>query len=363
MNTRDFIRSLGINTHIDFPGYAPVSSIIRDLNYLGIKNLRDSARFSTTPAKWQTVNVGTGARFCAFIPEGSPADMQTALAVFPTLYRLGLCDYFEGPNEEDDPYAVGDGNSIAIAVAFQKTKMAPFGKQYSRKIVNLSLGAGWTADNDWHGDYDKVGDLTAFCDFGNAHTYPLPTQKTYATINALNALALMAAKKPVITSEIGWAENLGHTQPDIAKKALQAAFSGALLFNPMTYFYSLYDGPEGRFGVMNLDGTAKPVGRAIKNLLAMLQPPLTPMPETAAPVVGVEGALPNDRQAVLDGLDGSHWFALWNDTDAPRAVAVAMTLPAGRSAVVYRPVSGVGPTKETVAQLVISDEVVLVRVR
>ena len=37
-------------------------------------------------------------------------------------------------------------------------------------VINMSFGSGWTAANNWHGDYDKVGNLSPFADYANAHT-------------------------------------------------------------------------------------------------------------------------------------------------------------------------------------------------
>ena len=36
----------------------------------------------------------------------------------------------------------------------------------------MSFGAGWTAANDWHGDYPKVGNLSAYTNYAT----PTPTR-------------------------------------------------------------------------------------------------------------------------------------------------------------------------------------------
>jgi hypothetical protein len=45
MRAADFIGTLGVNTHIDFAayGYQNLSVVESAINYLGLKNLRDSA--------------------------------------------------------------------------------------------------------------------------------------------------------------------------------------------------------------------------------------------------------------------------------------------------------------------------------
>src|SRR5262249_3687140 len=39
-------------------------------------------------------------------------------------------------------------------------------------VINMSFGAGWTAANNWAGDYDKVGNLAAYADFTRARGDP-----------------------------------------------------------------------------------------------------------------------------------------------------------------------------------------------
>ncbi len=361
MNTSQFLATLGVNTHIDFPGYPPPTSVIRDVNYLGLKNLRDSAQKTTSGAMWRQVNIGTGARFCCYIPEGSPANMANALSLWQGLYTQGMIRFFEGPNEEDDDYAIQQGNSIATARAFHVNKIVPLCKMYLELCINMSFGSGWTADNNWHGNYDKVGDMSAYCDFGNAHTYPSVTQKTTAQIRVMNGLAQIAAPgRPVITTEIGWDENLGHTQADNAKKVLQAAFAGTLLGNPMTYFYALYDDGSGKFGLINPDGTPKPAGVAIKNLTTILGHPPVQMPTLPVPLILIMDTGGHTTQVTLDGLDGSHWIAIWNEVDPAHTVDII--IPSDKKAAVYRPLSSFSPTAEVATALMVSDEVVLVKV-
>ena len=52
----------------------------------------------------------------------------------------------------------------------------------------MSFGSGWTAANNWQGDYGEVGNLSAYANYANAHTYPNPGQLPNATIEALNWL-------------------------------------------------------------------------------------------------------------------------------------------------------------------------------
>ncbi len=102
-----FINSLGINTHIDFDayGYQNLATVESSLEYLGVKNVRDSAESSTDLTSWQKVAQATGVKFDDYMPEGSPASLKAALNLVPRLAQEGILNFIEGGNEEDDSYA------------------------------------------------------------------------------------------------------------------------------------------------------------------------------------------------------------------------------------------------------------------
>ena len=67
-------------------------------------------------------------------------------------------------------------------------------------VINMSFGAGWTAANNWEGDYGTVGDLSGYANYSNAHTYPNVGQLPDAEIQDVNGLAKMAASTRPVTS-------------------------------------------------------------------------------------------------------------------------------------------------------------------
>jgi hypothetical protein len=84
---------------------------------------------------------------------------------------------------------------------------------------------------------------------------PTPTrtrnlgQGTDWTIPWLNGLAQLApASCPVVTTEIGWDENLGFTQAACATYALDAVMDGFKNSDVKTYFYGLFDDGSGNSG-------------------------------------------------------------------------------------------------------------------
>ena len=149
--------------------------------------------------------------------------MATDLGYVNQLAGLGILNFLEGGNEEDDAWPAGLGNTLAITAQFQQQVYAT-GPRARPARHQHELRRRLDRRNNWQGDYDKVGDLSAYTDYANAHTYPDLGQGTDWTIQRLNGLAkLAAASRPVITTEIGWDENQGFTQADVAKYALDAA--------------------------------------------------------------------------------------------------------------------------------------------
>ena len=337
-----FVGILGINTHIDFAafGYQNLATVESALNYLGVRNVRDSAQNPADLTSWMQVAQATGVRFDDYMPEGSPAAMQNALSLVNQLASEGILNFIEGGNEEDDDYAISMGNSLSFTAHFQQQVYA-VGHALGLPVINMSFGAGWTAANGWQGDYGAVGNLAAYADYGNGHTYPNPGQTPDDAIQMINGLApLAAAGRPVITTEIGW-DNASFTQAQVAKYVVDAALDGIKDGDVKTYFYALFDDASGQFGLMNADGTPKPAGVALHDLTTLLADNGTNAasftPGSLTFTLG--GTQSTDNSLLIQKSDGSDWLALWDETAA--AHTVTLTLPAAaQQIVVFDPVTG-----------------------
>ncbi|TAL00688.1 MAG: type I secretion C-terminal target domain-containing protein [Rhodospirillaceae bacterium] len=323
------VSTLGVNTHIDFNqyGYQNLPVVQSSLQYLGVRNVRDSGENIADLQSWASVAQATGVRFDDFMPEGSPAVVQYAFGLVNSLAAEGVLNAIEGGNEEDDVFAQSMGNSLTYTASLQQQIYA-LGQALGLPVINMSFGAGWTATNNWQGDYGAVGDLSVYTDYGNAHTYPLVGQGEDWTIQRLDGLAKLAAStRPVITTEIGWNENQGFAQSDIAKFVLNAAFDGWKDGNAKTYFYALYDDGGGKFGLMNQDGTPKPAGIALHNLTTLLADAnvgagsFTPTP--LAYQFG--GTIGGENTVLMQKSDGSYWLSVWDETDGSHPLT--LTLP------------------------------------
>ena len=345
INASTFINSLGVNTHLDFsfiPAYQNLSMVESNLTYLGVKNVRDSAQTASDAAVWQQVAQATGVKFDDYIPETSQAGMQAALGFMPQLANEGILNSVEGGDEEDDAYPKSLGNTLAATATVQQ-QLWTLGNQLGLPVINMSFGSGWTAANNWQGDYGAVGNLSAYTTYGNAHTYPSGAPN--GSMQQINGLAQLAAPgKPVITTEIGW--NTSSTTPiTAAKYTLDAAFDGMLDGDVKTYFYALYNDNSGNWGLFNSNGTPQPSAVALHDLTTLLNDPGTNA-ATFKPTAlnyALSGTAAGDTSLLLEKSDGTYWLALWNEQQALNTShTVTLTLQGSASEVeIFDPLTGI----------------------
>ena len=335
-----FLNTLGINTHIDFgtDGYQDLSTVEAAISYLGVKNIRDSGQSESDVAAWAQVAQATGGKFDDYIGETSPSGMQADLAIASLLAQEGVLNAIEGGNEEDDAYPASLGNTLQITAQFQQQVYA-VAQQYGLAAINMSFGAGWTAANNWQGDYGAVGSLLAFATDANAHTYPQPGQTTDSAIQQLNADALLAAPgDPVMTTEIGWdASTFGPAQ--VAQYVVQAALDGIKDGDTAMYYYALFNDSAGAYGLMNADGSPTPAGTALHDLTSLLSDPGATGFTPGSLSFSLTGALSTDNTLLIQKSDGTDWLALWDETAGTHSVTLSLATAASRI-LVFDPVTG-----------------------
>ena len=314
--------------------------------------IRDSAETATDAQTWLQVAQATGAKFDDYIAETSPAGMQQDLSYVTQLAQEEILASIEGGDEEDDAYPASLGNTLPITAQFQQQVYA-LGQSLGLPVINMSFGAGWTAANNWQGDYSAVGNLSAYANYANAHTYPGPGQLPGEEIQAMNGLAGMAASsEPVITAEIGWSA-ADFSEQTIAKYVLDAAMDGLLDGDAGMYFYGLYDDGSGDWGLFNADGTPRPAATALHNLTTLL----SDTDANAATFTPgslnytLSGTETGDNSVLIEKSDGSFWIGLWNETEAansPHTITVNLGEDAA-TVIEYDPLTGTtrsrrGPT-------------------
>jgi len=358
-----FINSLGVNTHVadTTGGYGNKTRTINAINYLGVKTLRDSPSAGALTV-WPTISKATGAKFVAYMPRASPTSMQKALSYVPKLKSAGLVKYLEGANEPDTAPALAAGNSLSYAISFQQ-KVYATGKSLGLKVINLSVGAGWTSADGWQGNYDSIGNLVAYADFANAHTYPtVQSGMPYKTVKRINDLAQLGARgRPIFITEMGW-NTASVPQATSAKHLLNGLMDAALLRNTGTYIYALFDDSSGKWGLMNNDGTPRAAGKALRNLVTLLKDPGTISPGALSfELVGMQ----TERRMLFRKSDGAYWLAIWDETPGARTITLKVGSTAN-SIKVYDPTIGTNPiqrvTNTKTASISINDRPMLIRI-
>lgn len=341
ISARAVVDTIGVNTHIDFntSGYQNLATTIAALKYLRVRHIRDcpgQPASVTGPRAWSVVAAATGCKFLAFIGETSPASALTQLGWFSTLAGQGVLDGIDGPNEWDTAYPLGQGTSLPLAAAFQQ-KVWALGQSLHLPVVNISFGAGWVPPL-YHGNYDKVGDLSALCDFGNAHTYPSTTQSPESMIQFMNGLAkLAAASRPPMHTEYGYNSSQGFAQSDMARNDLFAILDGVFYGSARLYFYALFDDIAGLFGVMNQDGTPKLSGTAIHNFITIVDDIASGQGDSLD--FTLSGTTANDKSLLMEKSDGSFLLALWNESDPAHTISLSLA-KAATTVSIFDPIAG-----------------------
>lgn len=336
----EFLNTLGVNTHLDFSGtpYTNVTQVEQNLQYLGVLIVRDSAQIPSDVALWEQVAQATGVKFDDLMPEGSPTTMSNALALVPQLAAAGILKYIEGGNEEDSSYSASLGNSLAITAQFQQQVYA-MGQQFGLPVINMSFGFGWSTSST--GDYGTVGNLAAFANFANAHTYPQPGETPNQAILQLNSDAELAATgRPVMTTEIGW--SISQFSPTtVAQNVVDAAFDGIADGDAGMYFYALYDNSSNDYGLFNANGTPRPAATALHDLTTLLADTGTTAASFAPGSLNysLSGTTSADNSILIEKSDGTFWIGLWDEGGVTHTVTVNLPVPEATLSV-FDPVTG-----------------------
>jgi hypothetical protein len=269
----DFIGALGVNIHLGQPGYGP-ATIVSDMAYLGLSNVRSHAIGSKTPATQATVYgqlAAFGLKFDWLTGGALPAtlaDLDAFLSAHP-----GSIPMIEGPNEVNNfPITFNGlaGNAAAVAYQtslYQALKADPL--TASVPVLDFTGPAGLVGPSDG----------------ANGHPYPKAGAQPLATlVYAVNQLGKSLPGKPIYFTEAGYFSLPGQhgwegvDEATQAKLTLNLVMDAAKLGVAGLYLYDLVDDgadPNGKtgadhFGLFTLAGRAKPVAVAIHNLTSIL---------------------------------------------------------------------------------------------
>jgi hypothetical protein len=236
-------RVFGVNLHLDnccSGNYADLQAVSTQIQYIGARRLRDWPDRDEVLAAWRTVHAATGAPFHASIPETSPDHQRVALARMARWVQSdpGLIDVIEGGNEEDSPYAIQQGASLAASALLQQEVYAT-GKSLGIPVAQLSVGAGW-APPRYEGNYKNFG--TPPADLGNAHTYMAANDPPVLSLKRIGELAAYSVGgNPVDVTEFGIYKRAGQADDVTSAYMHEAPFDAFALGYAGFFVYALHD--------------------------------------------------------------------------------------------------------------------------
>ncbi len=344
-------QSIGVNTHIRYKdgAYARISDVIRALDYLDIRHVRDGV---------PEVNYGQGLPLAEYIwmnkanirfnlvigggdydPSGPMVGLEKLEAARPG--AIESIESFNEINNEPVTYKGKTGNDAATTA--QADTLARL-----RTIPALSHIPF----------YDLTGlhlskDLAGRADYHNTHVY---TQNGNQPGYWMDEAGQWPDGKPWVITEFGYASNaqsgwlvIGVGEDGQAKGILNGILDAMQNNASRVYLYELLDekpDPEGgntemHFGLFTVANKPKPAAKALRNLLRIINDPdpaalsFTPQPLD----VTIKGAPESLRVLALQKASGITEIILWNEIafwDRERGkpienapVAMQLTLPSG----------------------------------
>jgi hypothetical protein len=282
-----FLNTLGVNTHVNYNDgkYANVQTVISDLKYLGITQVRDAAPDPTNSqepydvaALEQMMNAGIK---LDLIMGGN---ISSQLAVINQLEKAhpGGIAAIEGPNEiNNQPFDYNGKYDQPAADSYQKALYSAVHSDSLLAGVKVYYYTGGPQDGKAEG---FTAGATSGADFANAHPYPYYGQEPHARIaQEFRSDYTNTGAYPKVITETGYFDNPSNPYGSGVDDATQAKLTLNLVMDSFqmgiakTYIYQLLsayadDGTntDAEYGLYRLNGTAKPVATDIHNLTTIL---------------------------------------------------------------------------------------------
>ena len=319
-----FQDSLGINLHIEYTDgeYANESQVLKDLQYIGIHNVRD---YIPDPVKWaqggaqHLEELATAGIHFDFIGDCN-ASFSTAMQQLTALAAEypGIAKSVEGPNEINNfPCTAGSGSNQQQATAYQKELYSYVHNESLLKGVPVLYMTGAPAIN--------LLTSTGLADDTNDHPYPYSEEEPYARLlqeyeadftTPTSSIARQITETGYFT--IPTAQD-GVDQTGQAQMLLNLYFDAALEGYQHTYTYQLLDAyndtsSDNNYGLFNYSGTAKTSATMLHNLYTLMPPDKTSAQKTVQAYVS---SMSNTAHTMaLTASDGSIYFFMWNENPA-----------------------------------------------
>ena len=400
----DFADSIGVNLHLGWIDtvYCNGPVVLGMLQVLGIRHVRDMP-----PTGWKVESdnglallASNGMKFnFVYGATGTSSDLNVSVPtdisqVVKFMQQFpGSVISMEGPNELNGQEVILNGASSLdphVGADIQRhcasqTRGNSTMQSAGVKMMNLSITNG---RDGWSQYVDALGDLSAHCDQANWHVYFWQgLQPSHNVDYMMDDAHRSAPNKPIVFTEAGWPtayENeLGLDPVTAAKHTLNLVAYTWMKGIVRTYIYQLQDphpnpapnDPESQFGLCNSNGTLKPAGTAIRNLLSIVRDASkeAAVYRPQALDYRVDGLPSTAYTMVLQKASGVYDILVWNEADdwdananKPKPVSpvnVVIHLPKDYVVHVFDPVNGTTSQalgSVSVVELALSDRMLIV---
>lgn len=390
MRAADFIDTLGVNTHVGADPYNNPAQITSMLSYLGMHNIRQSSPYNDQMMENVAALGRAGAKIALTVNGGGPVNLPGAMG--PVLRLAPYLNAVEGVNEAVIYGLEYKGfHSVDAAIALQKDLYAAVKAEPALAGVPVYI---FTLGGHDPAEFPQIGDMSAFADFANIHSYPPDGLRPIFVLHAaIDGGRTSAPSRPVVITETGFYTLPQHKCWGGVTESIQANYTLGLLLDQAaagvtrTYLYDLIDDGadpnerEHHFGLFRYDGSPKPAATALHNLTTILADPganknTFDLDTFSFTAVGVPYNHTGNTQ-LFQKSDGTHIIALWNEeqtwypatqTAAPsRHLPTTVEFQRSYSTVhVYDPMIGTSPlqTLHNVAQVTLdlTDHTLLIEI-
>jgi hypothetical protein len=332
----NFVDSVGVNVHLGYYGtlYGDNFTTVENLLVgLGVRHVRDGVYQGQT-------NLCSNYRQLA--SRGIHGDFIVAQWMSPTdVTTWDSCtsqtaDAYEGLNEWDASHPASDTN-------WPQTDKS--GQQWLQSTVKATRGVTVVAPSlTSEAAYGALGSVAATSDVGNVHAYFAARNpgtsgwgggNSFGVYGSLGYDLAIAAQptgtEPIYITETGYGDTSNTVYVPSATKArytLRTLLEAWNAHVSRTYIYELVDEGGGYFGSYGLTdggGNPKPAYAAVKNLLAHLNDPGTPVvPGSLSYSLAAPAQV---HHALFQKRDGSFVLALWlevSEWDPNASVPIAV---------------------------------------
>jgi PASTA domain len=357
-----FVESIGVNIHSEYtdtPYYNQFETVKERLEELGVRHVRDHLK-PAPPGQHEALNELAQIGVKSTLILGEPSNGLSGLDELVSDVETELSsatEAVEGPNEWSTS---GDSEWKSHLIAYQERLYGDV--KESPSLSHLPV----IGPSIVHGDQEELGDISAFLDYGNIHSYPEANPPEYRMGLNVERAELNSGSKPIMATETGYTNALNWT-PVGPGENKPISEDGAAVYMPRLFFeyfirhlartfsYELVDarpdpGLEDRerhFGLLRNDLSEKPAFVALRNMIEILEDPgpaFTPGPLSYS--LSGEGA--TLHTALLQKRDGTFYLALWRlesiwdpdkkeALDAPSDPVTVHVEPEMQSYAVYTP--------------------------